>query len=232
MTYHYGIKKAMKKSMFLIPLIMFANLESSYAQTRLEGVYVSEKWKTDYMEFKKDGRFFVKDRLFLKDSKKDILIAGKYEIDDNIITVVIQAFGFSVAEHMQLVNKAIIDDDGYKWVRWEGGENGFAYEKFIKLGALNAERNALLQDVNWIASAAASYWRKPAVLGGGARSFVGVGSVTAFGVDSSNQNGRFRMTNVTVNRFTLTATSAKNGVVIVATITQQGISGTPIIRLP
>ncbi|NQT10046.1 MAG: hypothetical protein HQ573_02625, partial [Desulfobacteraceae bacterium] len=41
-------------------------------------------------------------------------------------------------------------------------------------GAVNAERDALLQDVNSIASNAAAYWRKPAALGGGARSFVGI----------------------------------------------------------
>ena len=51
-------------------------------------------------------------------------------------------------------------------------------------GAVNSERDALLQDVNNIASAAASYWRKPAALGGGARSFVGVSDVTVLGSDS------------------------------------------------
>ena len=39
-------------------------------------------------------------------------------------------------------------------------------------GAINAERDALLQDVNNVASTAAAYWRKPAALGGGARTFV------------------------------------------------------------
>ena len=97
---------------------------------------------------------------------------------------------------------------------------------------INAERDALLQDVNNIASAAASYWRKPAALGGGARSFVGVSDVTTFGANSSNANGKFVMSNITANQFTLIATGAKNGVVIVATIDGQGISGTPTIKLP
>ena len=99
-------------------------------------------------------------------------------------------------------------------------------------GAVNAERDALLQDVNNVASTAASYWRKPAALGGGARSFVGVSDVIAFGADSSNANGNFLMSTVTANSFTLTATGANEGVIVVSNITQQGVSGTPTITLP
>ncbi len=99
-------------------------------------------------------------------------------------------------------------------------------------GAVNAERDALLQDVNNVASTAASYWRKPAALGGGARSFIGVSDVTSFGADSSNANGNFLMSSVITNSFTLTATGANEGIIIVATITQQGVSGTPAITLP
>ncbi len=99
-------------------------------------------------------------------------------------------------------------------------------------GAVNAERDALLQDVNSVASSAASYWRKPAALAGGARTFVGVTDVTTFGADSSNANGSFVMSTVTATSFTLTATGANEGVIIVATVTQQGVSGTPSITLP
>jgi len=99
-------------------------------------------------------------------------------------------------------------------------------------GAVNAERDALLQDVNNVASTAASYWRKPAALGGGARSFVGVSDVTSFGADSSNANGNFIMSSVAANSFILTATGSNEGIIIVATITQQGVSGTPAITLP
>ena len=99
-------------------------------------------------------------------------------------------------------------------------------------GAVNAERDALLQDVNSVASAAAAYWRKPAALAGGARTFVGTSDVVTFGADSSNANGSFVMTAVTATSFTLTATGANEGVVIIATITQQGVSGTPTITLP
>lgn len=99
-------------------------------------------------------------------------------------------------------------------------------------GAVNAERDALLQDVNNVASSAASYWRKPAALGGGARDFTGVTSVITFGSDSSNANGSFVMSAVATSQFVLTATGSNEGVIIVATITQQGVSGTPTITLP
>ena len=99
-------------------------------------------------------------------------------------------------------------------------------------GAVNAERDALLQDVNNVASSAAAYWRKPAALGGGARSFVGVSDVTVLGSDSSNANGTFVMSANTGTQFTLTATGANEGVIIVATVTQAGVSGTPTITLP
>ena len=99
-------------------------------------------------------------------------------------------------------------------------------------GAVNAERDALLQDVNNIASSAASYWRKPAALGGGARDFTGVTSVITFGADSSNANGVFTMNVTSATQFTLTATGSNEGVVIVAIVTQQGVSGTPTITLP
>ncbi|TFB14021.1 hypothetical protein E3V33_00505 [Candidatus Marinimicrobia bacterium MT.SAG.4] len=99
-------------------------------------------------------------------------------------------------------------------------------------GAINAERDALLQDVNNIASTAAAYWRKPAALGGGARDFSAVSDVVVFGADSSNANGSFVLSAAGVTSFTLTATGANEGVVIVATITQQGVSGTPTIIMP
>lgn len=99
-------------------------------------------------------------------------------------------------------------------------------------GAINAERDALLQDVNNIASSAAAYWRKPAALGGGARDFTGIADVVVFGADSSNANGSFVLTGAGVASFTLTATGANEGVIIVATVTQNGVTGTPTITLP
>ncbi len=99
-------------------------------------------------------------------------------------------------------------------------------------GAINAERDALMMDVNNVAATAASYWRKPVALGGGSRSFLGVTNVTSFGSDSSNLNGNFIMSSIMTNQFILTATGLNEGVIVVATITQQGVSGSPDITLP
>ena len=99
-------------------------------------------------------------------------------------------------------------------------------------GAINAERDALLQDVNNIASSAAAYWRKPAALGGGARDFSGITNVSTFGAADSNANGGFVLSGVGVTSFTLTATGWNEAVKIVATITQNGVSGTPTITMP
>ena len=97
-------------------------------------------------------------------------------------------------------------------------------------GAVNAERDALLQDVNAIASNAAAYWRKPAALGGGARDFTGITNVTTFGSDSTNANGAFTMTVTNSTEFELIATGANEGVVVTATVTQDGVTGTPTIE--
>ena len=99
-------------------------------------------------------------------------------------------------------------------------------------GALNSERDALVKDVRAVASSAAAYWRKPAGLGGGARSFMGVSNVASFGSDLSNLNGNFIISSIMTNRFILTATGANEGVIVVATITQQGVTGSPLITMP
>ena len=69
-------------------------------------------------------------------------------------------------------------------------------------------------------------------LGCWARDFSGITTVVVFGADSSNANGSFVLSAAGVTSFTLTATGANEGIVIVATITQQGVSGTPTITMP
>ncbi|HDT12277.1 MAG TPA: hypothetical protein ENO01_01325 [Candidatus Marinimicrobia bacterium] len=98
-------------------------------------------------------------------------------------------------------------------------------------GAVNAEIEALIQDVNMIGSNAASYWRKPAEMGGGARSFTGV-TLEKLGASSSNANGDFVLTVVNSDSVTVTATGANEGAVVVAGITSAGVKGTPTITRP
>lgn len=100
------------------------------------------------------------------------------------------------------------------------------------IGSLNSEIDALIIDVNSVAASATSYWRMPVALGGGARSFEGVSDVTSFDSDLSNMNGTFVLSSVITNQFVLTATSANEGIIVVATITQEGLKGSPAITLP
>ena len=100
------------------------------------------------------------------------------------------------------------------------------------IGSLNSELDALLIDVNSVVGSATSYWRMPVALGGGARSFEGVSDVSSFDSELSNMNSTFVLSSVMTNQFVLTATSANKGIIIVATITQQGVMGSPDITLP
>lgn len=100
------------------------------------------------------------------------------------------------------------------------------------IGSLNSEIDALMIDVNSVAASATSYWRMPVALGGGARSFEGVSDVTSFDSDLSNMNGTFVLSSVITNQFVLTATSANEGIIVVATITQEGLKGSQAITLP
>ena len=100
------------------------------------------------------------------------------------------------------------------------------------IGSLNSELDALLIDVNSVAASATSYWRMPVALGGGARSFEGVSDVSSFDPELSDMNGTFVLSSVMTNQFVLTATSANEGIIVVATITQQGVMGSPVITLP
>ena len=112
------------------------------------------------------------------------------------------------------------------------GINIFTADIINAEGDALAERDALIVDVNKVAATASSYWRMPITLGGGSRSFLGVTDVTSFGSDSSNINGNFIMSSIMTDKFVLTATGLNEGVIVVATITEQGISGSPAITLP
>ena len=89
-------------------------------------------------------------------------------------------------------------------------------------GAINAERDALLQDVNNIASNSISYWRKPAALGGGARDYTNV-SFTKIGFPASNTNGVFVISAGSALTFHIKATGSSEGVTVDADIDKDGI---------
>ena len=98
-------------------------------------------------------------------------------------------------------------------------------------GAINAEADRLVQEVNSVASQAASYWRKPAQMGGGGRTFAGV-TTTKLGVSDTTDNTIIGLSNIAAASFDVTATGRSEGVVVTATINEDGISGSPTITYP
>jgi len=98
-------------------------------------------------------------------------------------------------------------------------------------GAVNAERDALVQDVNTIGANAAAYWRKPVEMGGGGRDFTGL-TLTKLGADASNANGAFVLAVVDADSITVTATGGNEGVIVVAGVGPDGVTTAPTITLP
>lgn len=94
------------------------------------------------------------------------------------------------------------------------------------------ESNLLLQEVRYIASNAVMYWRKPAQIGGGKNSFIGIADVKSFGIEPINGQRVHTISAVKNKEFTLTTVGLINGIKIVAILTNQGIKGTPTIILP
>lgn len=103
-------------------------------------------------------------------------------------------------------------------------------------GAVNAESDRLVQEVNVVGSNAAAYWRKPVQMGGGGRTFVGItadaAGLAALGVSSSDATTLSISTAGDADDFGVTATGTAEGVVVVATIDEDGVVGSPTITLP
>lgn len=95
-----------------------------------------------------------------------------------------------------------------------------------------SESDILLQEVRYIASNAVIYWRKPAQLGGGKKSFIGITDVRPLGAEPINAQRVHTISAVKDKEFTLTTVGLINGVTIVAIVTNRGIKGTPVITLP
>ncbi len=94
------------------------------------------------------------------------------------------------------------------------------------------ESDLLIQEVRYIASNAVIYWRKPAQIGGGKRSFIGITDVKSFGLEPINVQRVHTISAVKTKEFTLTTVGLINGIKIVSILTNQGIKGTPTIILP
>ncbi|MCD6441236.1 MAG: hypothetical protein J7L86_05565 [Candidatus Marinimicrobia bacterium] len=103
-------------------------------------------------------------------------------------------------------------------------------------GAVNAEADRLVQEVNTVGSNAAAYWRKPVQMGGGGRSFTPLSTATnpyaMLGVQDTTANTILALSGISATGFTVTATGRSEGVTVEATINEDGVVGSPTITKP
>jgi len=71
--------------------------------------------------------------------------------------------------------------------------------------AVNANRDAVLQDCMTLATRAQQWYRAPAILGGGGRSFANI-SLNAIRFPASNENGTYAFSNAGADQVTITGT--------------------------
>ena len=94
------------------------------------------------------------------------------------------------------------------------------------------DQDLLLQEVRYIASNAVIYWRKPAQLGGGKKSFKGISDVSSFGFEPVSDQRVHKISSVQKDSFVLTSISMMTGVKIISKISNKGIVVTPKIIVP
>jgi len=94
------------------------------------------------------------------------------------------------------------------------------------------ESNFLIQEVNFIASGAVVYWRKPIAMGGGKRSFLNIRDVSAFGIEPTSATRIHRISHVTKDGFKLTSIGILTGTKVISQISNNGLVGTPVVELP
>ena len=98
-------------------------------------------------------------------------------------------------------------------------------------GAVNAESDRLVQEVNVVGSNAAAYWRKPTQMGGGGRIFTGV-TLNDLGAQDTTANTILALTS-TAALIKLTATGRSEDVIVTADINEDGVvGGTVVITKP
>ncbi len=83
--------------------------------------------------------------------------------------------------------------------------------------AVDANRNAVIQDLNVLAAKAQEYYKKPASLGGGANSFVGFTMPTGL---SNNANGTY----------TISVAGTANGITFQGVGTETGNDGSTKVK--
>jgi hypothetical protein len=76
--------------------------------------------------------------------------------------------------------------------------------------AVQANQDAVTQDVLTIASRAQGWYRRPAAMGGGGRSFVGL-TLAKLNFDVTNDNGSYALSGIGAGQVTVTGTGTEDG---------------------
>jgi len=89
----------------------------------------------------------------------------------------------------------------------------------FQANAISANTDAVIGDLNNLASMAMSYYKKPTSMGGGGQSFVGFTMPSGLG---SNANGTYVVTSTAAGSIVFTGTGTETGVAKKATVTSAG----------
>ncbi len=84
-------------------------------------------------------------------------------------------------------------------------------------GAIQANRDAVIQDLVTIGSRAQEWYRKPELLGGGGRDFDNLNDVTQLGFPDSTANGTFTISG-SGQSATVSGTDVETGVTLTVTV--------------
>ncbi|NCS88884.1 MAG: hypothetical protein AUK34_04700 [Ignavibacteria bacterium CG2_30_36_16] len=89
----------------------------------------------------------------------------------------------------------------------------------FQANAISANTDAVIGDLNNLASMAMSYYKKPTSMGGGGNSFVGFTMPSGL---ASNANGTYVVTSTAAATIVFTGTGTESGVAKKATVTSAG----------
>ena len=93
--------------------------------------------------------------------------------------------------------------------------------------ALQANQDAVMQDVMTIATRAQEWYRKPAMMGGGGRSFSGM-NLDTLNFPGSNPNGTYALSSINAGDFTVTGNGNEGSLTITVTVFPDSV-GNPAI---
>ena len=150
---------------FFLLIILLPACTSEQVRTK---VYFQKKAPANYIELRGNGSVLI--------HQDKVNIIGTYESDSLLLTLIF--FG-GRAIRLEIAADSLIDEEGDRWVLWKNGESGWAYEhsedmkKIKAVKAAQILKDAIINDLNSLASHAYQYRIRPESMGGGAGSYIG-----------------------------------------------------------